>query len=171
VVTLDVSLELDGWYGDVAGPTSREGIRGSARTGGRGVVVGMGGGCGNPARYSDHAGRGLCAVRGAKARLHGCGNVLGSRDRRRLHEPPIVCYADPSVEGWLVPGMVFTVEPVLTHGMAGCGRRAPSLVTRDGALAATFEHTVAVLSDGPVVLNWGWAPRRHVRIEGHQPIA
>jgi len=55
----------------------------------------------------------------------------------------------------LASGMVFAIEPMVTMG-------APAVkvlddrwtaVTRDGSLAAHFEHTVAVTDSGPRVLS------------------
>jgi methionyl aminopeptidase len=56
----------------------------------------------------------------------------------------------------IVPGMVFTVEPMLNLG----GREVHvasdgwTLVTGDGSLSAQFEHTVAVFRDYTEVLTF-----------------
>ena len=60
-------------------------------------------------------------------------------------------YYDPGANTVLVPGMTFTVEPMLTLGSPEC---APlwddkwTAVTRDGRRTAQFEHTVLVTEEG-----------------------
>ena len=60
-------------------------------------------------------------------------------------------YYAPEATTVLVPGMTFTVEPMLTLGSPEC---APlwddnwTAVTRDGRRTAQFEHTVLVTEDG-----------------------
>jgi methionyl aminopeptidase len=73
-----------------------------------------------------------------------------------LHEEPqIPNYGEPGRGPVLASGMVFAIEPMVTMG-------APAVkvlddrwtaVTRDGSLAAHFEHTVAVTDSGPRVLS------------------
>jgi methionyl aminopeptidase len=74
---------------------------------------------------------------------------------RRLHEDPqIPNFGEPGRGPHLRPGMVLAVEPMVTMGgwevrILDDGWTA---VTRDGSLAAHFEHTIAVTEDGPDVL-------------------
>ena len=74
---------------------------------------------------------------------------------RALHEEPQVPnFGDPGRGPQLKPGMVIAIEPMVTLGshdvkILDDGWTA---VTRDGSLAAHFEHTVAVTEDGPEVL-------------------
>ena len=73
----------------------------------------------------------------------------------RLHEEPqIPNYGQPGRGPRLVEGMVLAIEPMVAMGrpetrVLGDGWTA---VTRDGSLAAHFEHTVAVTEHGPDVL-------------------
>ncbi len=73
----------------------------------------------------------------------------------KLHEDPqIPNYGQPGRGPKLVAGMVLAIEPMVAMGkpetrVLGDGWTA---VTRDGSLAAHFEHTVAVRADGPLVL-------------------
>ena len=73
----------------------------------------------------------------------------------RLHEEPqIPNYGQPGRGPKLAEGMVLAIEPMVAMGrpetrVLGDGWTA---VTRDGSLAAHFEHTVAVTADGPLVL-------------------
>ncbi len=74
---------------------------------------------------------------------------------RALHEDPqIPNFGDPGRGPQLRPGMVLAIEPMVTMGswevkVLDDGWTA---VTRDGSLAAHFEHTIAVSDDGPEVL-------------------
>ena len=73
----------------------------------------------------------------------------------RLHEEPQIPNYGPAGRGpTLAAGMVLAIEPMVAMGkpqtkVLGDGWTA---VTRDGSLAAHFEHTVAVTADGPFVL-------------------
>ena len=89
---------------------------------------------------------------------HGFGIVrtfVGHGIGRALHEEPQVPnFGDPGRGPQLKPGMVLAIEPMITLG----GHDVKILedgwtaVTRDGSLAAHFEHTVAVTENGPEVL-------------------
>jgi methionyl aminopeptidase len=74
---------------------------------------------------------------------------------RALHEDPqIPNFGDPGRGPQLRPGMVLAIEPMVTMGswevkVLDDGWTA---VTRDGSLAAHFEHTIAVTEAGPEVL-------------------
>jgi methionyl aminopeptidase len=74
----------------------------------------------------------------------------------RLHEDPqIPNYGLPGRGPKLSEGMVLAIEPMVAMGrpetkVLGDGWTA---VTRDGSLAAHFEHTVAVTASGPQVLS------------------
>lgn len=74
---------------------------------------------------------------------------------RALHEDPFVFNFGKKGEGEeLKPGMVLAIEPMLTAGAGATKqvKRDESYATRDGSLAAHFEHTVAVTEDGARVL-------------------
>jgi methionyl aminopeptidase len=74
---------------------------------------------------------------------------------RALHEDPQVPnFGDPGRGPQLRPGMVLAIEPMVTMGswevrILDDGWTA---VTRDGSLAAHFEHTIAITETGPEVL-------------------
>jgi len=74
---------------------------------------------------------------------------------RALHEEPQVPnFGDPGRGPALKAGMVLAIEPMVTMGghdvrILDDGWTA---VTRDGSLAAHFEHTIAVTDGGPDVL-------------------
>lgn len=73
----------------------------------------------------------------------------------KLHEDPNVPnYGTPGHGVRLLPGMTIAIEPMINAG----GREVKVLgdkwttVTADGSLSAHFEHTIAISSDGPVIL-------------------
>ena len=89
---------------------------------------------------------------------HGFGIVrafVGHGIGRALHEEPqIPNFGDPGRGPQLKPGMVLAIEPMVTMGswevrVLDDGWTA---VTKDGSLAAHFEHTIAITEGGPDVL-------------------
>ena len=73
----------------------------------------------------------------------------------KLHEEPqIPNYGQPGRGPKLAEGMVLAIEPMVAMGRPETRVLADgwTAVTRDGSLAAHFEHTVAVTADGPLVL-------------------
>lgn len=54
----------------------------------------------------------------------------------------------------LQEGMIFTIEPMITAGRNDCHEWADewTVVTNDGGLAAQFEHTVLITSNGVEIL-------------------
>ena len=75
---------------------------------------------------------------------------------RNLHEEPSVFNfrTDELPNVTLRPGMTLAIEPILNAGSKGCRtlRDRWTVVTRDGALSAQWEHTVLVTSDGCEIL-------------------
>jgi methionyl aminopeptidase len=73
----------------------------------------------------------------------------------QLHEEPqIPNYGQPGRGPKLVEGMVLAIEPMVAMGRPDVKvlRDGWTAVTKDGSLAAHFEHTVAVTAAGPLVL-------------------
>jgi methionyl aminopeptidase len=79
------------------------------------------------------------------------GHGIGSR----MHmDPHILNYGQAGSGPRLLPGMALAIEPMITLGSA-MTRELPdgwTVATIDGSLAAHWEHSVAILSDGPWVL-------------------
>ena len=74
---------------------------------------------------------------------------------RSLHEAPeIPCLGVPGRGLRLRPGMVLAIETMVNIGLSDVEMAADgwTITTLDGSLSALFEHTVAVLSDGPEIL-------------------
>jgi methionyl aminopeptidase len=73
----------------------------------------------------------------------------------KLHEEPqIPNYGVPGRGPTLAAGMVLAIEPMVAMGRPETRVLADgwTAVTKDGSLAAHFEHTVAVSAEGPQVL-------------------
>src|ERR1700675_2505458 len=80
-----------------------------------------------------------------------CGQGIG----RQFHEKPnVVQYGRPGTGIKLVPGMIFTIEPMINAGRAAIRALADggTIVTADLWLSAQWEHTVLVTNDGYEVL-------------------
>jgi methionyl aminopeptidase len=74
---------------------------------------------------------------------------------RTIHEAPSVPnYDDPLARQRLTPGLVITVEPIITIGKGVSYRASDGWTERtaDGSLSAHFEHTVVVTSGAPILL-------------------
>ncbi len=93
------------------------------------------------------------------AESHGFGVVrdfVGHGIGTELHEPPqIPNYGRPGTGLLLKSGMVLAIEPMINQGtweveVLSDGWTA---VTRDRKLSAHFEHTIAITDDGPEILS------------------
>ncbi|WP_233234681.1 type I methionyl aminopeptidase [Bordetella sp. LUAb4] len=156
VVNIDVTIIKDGWYGD----TSRmyyvgepsvlarrltettyecmwlgiQQVRGGATLGDIGNAI---------QKYAE--GKGYSVVR------EFCGHGVG----RRFHEDPqVLHYGKPGSGVKLVPGMIFTIEPMINAGRREIRQLSDgwTVVTRDHSLSAQWEHTVLVTENGYEVL-------------------
>ncbi|HUF40653.1 MAG TPA: type I methionyl aminopeptidase [Verrucomicrobiae bacterium] len=75
---------------------------------------------------------------------------------KKLHEePPVPNYGDPDRGLRLKEGMVLAVEPMVNAGGHEVEIKDDgwTAVTKDGSLAAHFEHSVAITKDGPYILS------------------
>lgn len=74
---------------------------------------------------------------------------------RELHEDPEVPNFGRAGRGVrLLPGMTLAIEPMVNAGDAQVKTLSNhwTVVTADGKLSAHFEHSIAITSNGPVVL-------------------
>jgi len=74
---------------------------------------------------------------------------------RNLHEDPqIPNYGPPGRRELLASGMTVAIEPMVNAGGGGTVALSDgwTVVTADGSLSAHFEHTIAILPEGPEVL-------------------
>jgi methionyl aminopeptidase len=156
IISLDIGVKLHGFYGDsaVTVPVGRvpestatllKVTRESLDRAIAAVTVG--------ARLSDigHAVQEWVEAHGYSIVREFVGHGIGER----LHEEPqIPNYGPPGRGPKLAAGMVLAIEPMVAQGKPATRVLADgwTAVTRDGSLAAHFEHTVAVTEDGPLVL-------------------
>lgn len=156
IVSIDLGAKLNGYNGDNAATfpvgdispeaqrlidTTRESLYQAVRLCKSGNRLGDIGSC--VQRYCEDRGYGV--VREYTG--HGIG--------KSLHEDPAVPNYGTAGRGIrLLPGMTLAVEPMINQGKAAV-RKMPdgwTVKTKDGLLSAHFEHTVAITSDGPVIL-------------------
>jgi len=156
VVNLDITVIKNGWHGD----TSRMFFVGEASVAARRLCE---------VTY-ECMWLGIEAIRpgahlgdiGAVIQLHAeksgfsvvrefCGHGIG----RRFHEEPqVLHYGKAGTLEALVPGMIFTVEPMINAGRREIKEMADgwTIVTKDHSLSAQWEHTVLVTPAGYEVL-------------------
>jgi methionyl aminopeptidase len=82
-------------------------------------------------------------------------SLVGHGVGRHYHEDPHVPnFGEPGRGPRLSEGMTIAIEPMITAGSPNVGLAEDgwTISTDDGSLAAHFEHTVAILDDGPRIL-------------------
>ena len=156
LVTVDVGAILDGWHGDGA----RTFIVGDVPDDVRELVdatrLAMMAGIG-AARPGARVGDISAAVEDV-GRAGGYGIVkpfVGHGIGTEMHQDPQVPnYRTGSRGPELQPGVCLAIEPMFTLGSGDVHveRDGWTVSTSDGALAAHFEHTIAVTADGPRIL-------------------
>lgn len=80
-----------------------------------------------------------------------CGHGIG----RKFHESPqVLHYGEAGTGVEIVPGMTFTVEPMINAGKRNVKLLGDNwtVVTRDHSLSAQWEHTILVTDDGVEIL-------------------
>ncbi len=148
IVNIDVTVIKDGWHGD----TSRMFIVGEGSIAAKrlcaltyeamwkGIVKVRPG-----ARLGDigHAIQTFAENAGYSVVREFCGHGVGAR----FHEDPqVLHYGRPGTGEELVPGMIFTIEPMINVGRREI-REMPdgwTIVTKDRSLSAQWEHSVLV---------------------------
>jgi len=156
IVSLDMGVKLDGYYGDsaVTVPVGavNEDVRALLRVTQEALAKGIAqvriGG-----RVSDigHAIQAYVEAHGFSVVREFVGHGIGAS----LHEEPqIANYGEPGRGPRLAEGMTLAIEPMVNMGRPAVKVLADgwTAVTKDGSLSAHFEHTVAVTKDGPLVL-------------------
>ena len=82
---------------------------------------------------------------------------------KKLHEePPVPNYGEPDRGLRLKEGMVLAIEPMVNVGGFEVEIKDDgwTAVTKDGSLAAHFEHSVAITKDGPLYFESTLVARR-----------
>ena len=156
IVNIDVTVIKDGWHGD----TSRMFIVGEGSIAAkrlcsftyeamwRGIAKVKPG-----ARLGDigHAIQTFAENAGFSVVREFCGHGIG----KKFHEEPqVLHYGRPGTLEELVPGMVFTIEPMINAGRREIREMGDgwTIVTKDRSLSAQWEHTIVVTDTGYDVL-------------------
>jgi len=156
IISLDVGVKLDGYFGDSAVTVAvgevpepvQALLRVTRESLDRAIAeVKVGG------RLSDigHAVQEWVESHGLSVVREFVGHGIGEQ----LHEEPqIPNYGQPGRGPKLAEGMVLAIEPMVAMGRPQTRvlEDGWTAVTRDGSLAAHFEHTVVVSAGGPEVL-------------------
>jgi methionyl aminopeptidase len=167
ILSVDLTIVKDGWHGDgawtyVVSKTSADTerlLRGAWQASLAGVLAVTAGGAVGDLGYAISR----------TARKNGCSVVkdyVGHGIGEDLHEEPRIPNIGQKGQGQrIVPGMVFTVEPIVTLGKGKVKLLDDNwtVITSDGSLAAQFEHTVAVFKDRTEILTLaGFDVRDHL---------
>jgi methionyl aminopeptidase len=157
IVSLDMGVVLDGYYGDSAitvgvGPVSDQALMLMAVT--REALERAIAQVRVEARVSDigHAVQQYVEAHGFTVVREFVGHGIGTQ----LHEEPqIPNYGKPGRGPRLREGMVLAIEPMVNVGDPGVRVMDDgwTAVTRDRGFSAHFEHSVAVTANGPEVLS------------------
>jgi methionyl aminopeptidase len=152
IVNIDVTLIVDGWYGDTSrmvniGTVNRKAerlVEVTYESLMRGIAAVKPG-----AHLGDigHAIQTYAEAERCTVVRDFCGHGLG----RVFHDLPNVLHYGRKGEGEMLrPGMFFTIEPMINLGKAHVKILADgwTAVTRDRSLSAQFEHTVGVTETG-----------------------
>ena len=100
---------------------------------------------------SGHAIQKFAEGRGFSVVREFCGHGIG----KGFHEEPqVLHYGKPGTLVELVPGMIFTIEPMINAGKRDIKEMGDgwTIVTKDHSLSAQWEHTVVVTETGYEVL-------------------
>jgi len=156
IVSMDFGIYLDGYFGDAALTVGVDGVTETARTLMdvteqslyKGIEQAR---AGNRLYDISHAIESWVTSFGFSVVRDFVGHGIGSS----LHEEPQVPNYGPKGQGpRLQPGMVLAIEPMVNVGTwkVKVLDDGWTVVTADRSLSAHFEHTIAILSDGPEIL-------------------
>jgi methionyl aminopeptidase len=155
LINIDISAYLDGVHGDTNGtvvigsnPEAELLVERTHEAMMRGIKAAL------PSRQVNIIGRAIESY--AKRFNYGVvrdftGHGVGTSFHSGLIIPH---YDDPGYDTEIVPGMVFTVEPMITTGGIewDLWQDDWTVTTKDKSLTAQFEHTILITEDGPEIL-------------------
>jgi methionyl aminopeptidase len=156
IVSVDVGTIVDGFYGDAAitlpvgaiKPEAERLMRVTEESLRRGIAQAQ---AGNRLYDISHAVQDYVESNGYSVVREFVGHGIG----RSLHEDPQLPNFGASGQGpRLKPGMVLAIEPMVNIGGSATVTQEDNwtAVTADGSLSAHFEHTIAIMPDGPWIL-------------------
>jgi methionyl aminopeptidase len=156
IVSVDVGAIVDGFYGDAAitipvgtiTPEAERLMRVTEESLLRGIAQAQ---TGNRLYDISHAVQSYAEANGYSVVREFVGHGIG----RNLHEDPQIPNFGVAGQGpRLKPGMVLAIEPMVNVGGSTTIIQKDNwtAVTADGSLSAHFEHTIAIMPDGPWIL-------------------
>ncbi len=156
LVTLDVTVELDGYYADAAVTVGVPPISETAQR----LMECAEAAFWHAARAA-RAGERLASIGGkveAEVKRHGfkvlrdvCGHGIG----RSIHEAPSVCnFYNPWDWSRLTEGLVIALEPIISVSAQGTTTASDgwTLISADRSLTAHYEHTMVITRGEPLLL-------------------
>ena len=160
IINVDVTPILDGFHGDASrtfaigavAPVAQRLVHDTYRALWKGISAVRPGNTTGDIGYAIQSfvePRGYSVVRQFSG--HGIGRIFHTA-------PAILHYGRPGTGERLMPGMTFTIEPMINLGDWRCHilkEDGWTAVTVDGSLSAQFEHTVLVTEGGVEVLTLG----------------
>lgn len=156
IVSVDVGVQIDGWFGDAARTLRIGNVRPEADR-----LLNITQEALARAIEQAQAGNRLGDISAAVqtfAEKNGYSvvrDLVGHGIGRQMHEEPQVPnFGAPHTGVLLKPGMVLAIEPMINIGGAAIKFDDDKWTVRtaDGSLSAHFEHTVAITENGPDVL-------------------
>ena len=158
IVNLDLTTIVNGWFGDqsetfLIGDCGKDAVRvtqaafdclhkgiDALRPGCQVAVIGK-----------------AIVAEASRRRMSVVQEFVGHGIGRRFHqEPSVPHYPTPqSRRDYLLPGMCFTIEPMInlgTHETVLDRRDKWTVRTKDGKLTAQFEHTIMMTETGPEIM-------------------
>lgn len=156
ILSIDVGVIVDGFYGDAAitipvgkiSASAERLIRVTEESLNKGIAEAQ---AGNHLYDISYAVQHHVESNGYSVVREFVGHGIG----RNLHEDPqIPNFGEPGKGPKLKPGMVLAIEPMVNAGLSDTIVQDDNwtAVTADGKLSAHFEHTIAITPDGPVIL-------------------
>jgi methionyl aminopeptidase len=159
LVTLDVAAEVDGFHADAAVTVPVGAVDAHARElmAATRAALGAGMQAAQPgATLRDVGGAVEQAARASGYRVFR--ELTGHGIGRGMHEAPTVFnWPAPDATQVLTPGLVFTIEPMITSGSTALvvARDGWTVRSADRSISAHEEHTIMVAEGGPMVLTAG----------------
>ena len=156
IVSIDLGAKVDGYNGDNAATFAAGKISENAKrlcdVTEKSLYLGIEQAlAGNRLGDIGYAVQSYCEENGYGVIREYTGHGVGAK----LHEDPSVPnFGTPGRGARLLPGMVIAIEPMITEGSRAI-KQLPdgwTVKTKDGKLAAHFEHTIAITSNGPQIL-------------------
>lgn len=156
IVSIDLGAEKNGYHGDNAATFAVGEISDEAKrlidTTRESLYVGLEQAvAGNRIGDISNAVQMYCEERGYGVVRDFVGHGIG----KELHEDPSVPnFGTPGRGVRLLPGMTIAVEPMINQGTWEVNQLSDgwTIVTKDGKLAAHFEHTIAITKDGECMI-------------------